>query len=573
MPVHNKEIADLFDELADLLEIEDSNPFRVRAYRNAAHTIRNHAENMADLIEHGSDLSKLPDIGNDLAEKIKTIVETGRLPLLEKVHSRTPAALGRIMEIRGLGPKRVKALHEKLKIKSMDDLKHAAHTGKIRKLDGFGKKTEQMIKNRVKEFTQSEERIKLNEAEDIATPLRAYLKESKGIKNLTIAGSYRRRKETIGDLDILVTARKNTDVMERFVAYDEVKEIISQGETRSTIRLRSGISVDLRVVPEESYGAALHYFTGSKAHNIAIRKMALEKKLKLNEYGIFRGKKRIGGNTEKEVYAQVGLPYIEPELRENRGEVDAAKENKLPDLVTLKDIRGDLHCHTKATDGKHTLKEMAQAATKRGYEYFSINDHSEHMAMAHGLSEKRLLEQMEEIDRLNEILADTVILKSIEVDILRDGSLDLPDRVLKELDFTVGAVHSKFNLSRTQQTERILRAMDNPYFNILAHPTGRLINARTAYAINLEKIMRGAKERGCFIELNAHPDRLDLTDDACIVAKEIELRVAISTDAHSISGLNSMRFGINQARRGWLEAVDVINCQPLKELKRLLNRR
>jgi len=573
MSIHNNEIANMFDELADLLEIEGSNRFRVRAYRNAARTIRKHTKKMAQLIEQHRDLTELPDIGNDLADKIKTIVETGQLPLLEKVHSRTPATLSQIMKIRGLGPKRVKALHESLKIKTLDDLKHAANSGRIRELEGFGKKTEQMIKMRTEEFSEAEKRIKLIEAEEIATSLREYIKKSRGIKDFNIAGSYRRRKDTIGDLDILVTAGKNTDVMQRFVTYDRVREVLSQRETRSTIRLRTGLSVDLRVIPEKSYGAALHYFTGSKAHNIAVRKLALKKKIKINEYGVFKGEKRIAGNTEKEVYAQVGLPYIEPELRENRGEVDAAKRGKLPELINLEDIRGDLHCHTGATDGKNTLKEMAQAAAKRGYEYISINDHSKHMAVASGLGEKKLLEQIETIDKLNETLEDIVILKSIEVDILQDGSLDLPARVLKELDFTVGAVHSNFNLSRSQQTKRLLHAMDNPYFNILAHPTGRLINARKAYEVDLEKIMQGAKERGCFIELNAHPARLDLTDDACLMAKHTGLNIVISTDAHRTSDLDFMPYGINQARRAWLEAGDVINCLPLKKLKKTLSRK
>jgi DNA polymerase (family 10) len=377
----------------------------------------------------------------------------------------------------------------------------------------------------------------------------------------------------VGDLDILVTAPKNTNVMDCFVKYDEVEEVVSQGESRSTVRLRTGLSVDLRVVGQVSYGAALHYFTGSRAHNIAVRKMAAEKKLKINEYGVFKGEKRIAGKTEQEVYEQVGLPFIPPELRENRGEIDAARENKLPELITLGDIRGDLHCHTEATDGQHTLKQMAEAAAKLGYAYLSINDHSQQVAMAHGLDKNRLIAQIKAIDKLNETLDDIVLLKSVEVDIMDDGSLDLPDSVLRELDFTVCAVHYRLNLSRKQQTERILRAMDSAYFNILAHPSGRLINKREAYQIDLEKIMEAARERGCYLELNAHPERLDLTDEACKLAKEMGVKVAIATDAHSTAGLDFMRFGVNQARRGWLEAKDVINCQPLNNLKKLFKRK
>jgi DNA polymerase (family 10) len=344
------------------------------------------------------------------------------------------------------------------------------------------------------------------------------------------------------------------------------------GHTRSTVRLRSGMQVDLRVVPQVSYGAALYYFTGSRAHNIAVRKLAQKKHLKINEYGVFKGDKRIAGKTEQEVLRQVGLPYIEPELRENRGELEAARKQQLPQLVGLHDIRGDLHCHTSATDGHHSLQQMARAAADRGYEYLSINDHSRHVTVANGLNKKRLLEQIRAIDRFNEKNDDIIVLKSVEVDILEDGSLDLPDSVLKELDFTVCSVHYKFNLSRQKQTERILRAMDNRCFNILAHPTGRLINQREPYEIDLVKIMKAAVERGCYLELNANPERLDLTDDACIMARDMGLKVAVASDAHSINNLDYMRFGINQARRGWLESDDVLNTRTLPELLKLLRR-
>ncbi|MEA1992106.1 MAG: helix-hairpin-helix domain-containing protein, partial [Thermodesulfobacteriota bacterium] len=357
MPIHNNEIADIFDKLADLLEVEDANPFRVRAYRNAAQTVRGYAKRMSDLLQQDEDLSKTSNIGKDLAGKIKTIVETGKLPLLEKVRSSTPAALSDLMKIQGLGPKRVKTLHKKLKIQSLDDLKSAARSGKIRELEGLGKKTEQMIKQRLEDFTGEEARTKLMVAEDIATPLIEYLKKSKDVKEIVVAGSYRRRKETVGDLDILITAKKDSNVMQRFVKYDEVEEVVSKGKTRSTVLLRCGLSVDLRVVPPVSYGAALHYFTGSKAHNIAVRKMAVKKKLKINEYGVFKGDKRIAGKTEAEVYDKVGLPFISPELRENRGEIEASKKDQLPELITLEDIRGDLHCHTKARDGHDGLKQ------------------------------------------------------------------------------------------------------------------------------------------------------------------------------------------------------------------------
>lgn len=572
MPIHNTEIADSFDRLADLLEVEGANPFRVRAYRNAARTVRGYGKSMAELLAQGEDLSELPDIGKDLAAKIRTFVDTGKLPLLEEVEARTPAALSTLMKVPGLGPKRVKALYEELNIRSVDDLKRAARSGKIRELAGFGKKTEAMIRQRLEHFTGETPRVKLIIAEEIARPLVQYLKQIEGVKEVTVAGSYRRRRDTVGDLDILATATRGSPVMDRFVAYDEVDEIISHGKTRSTVRLHSGLQVDLRVVPQVSYGAALHYFTGSKAHNIAVRTLGVKKKLKINEYGVFKGDKRIAGRTEEEVYRKVGLPWIEPELREQRGELEAARDGNLPALIRQKDIRGDLHCHTKASDGHHSLRQMAQAAAERGYEYLAISDHSRHVTVANGLDSKRLLAQIGAIDRLNEKLDGIKVLKAIELDILSDGTLDLPDSVLKKLDFTVCSVHYKFDLPRKQQTERVLRAMDNRYFNIFAHPTGRLINEREPYDIDLEKIMQAALERGCFLELNAQPDRLDLTDEACKLAKDMGLRVAISTDAHSTSDLDYMRFGIDQARRGWLEPKDVINTQSLKALRKLLDR-
>ncbi len=572
MPMHNTEIADLFDTLADLLEIEDANPFRIRAYRNAALTIRQYSRSMQSLVDEGKKLTDLPGIGEDLAEKIKTILKTGKLPLLEEVRARTPAALSDLMTIEGLGPKRVKTLYKELKIRSLDDLKRKAKDGKIHELEGFGEKTETNILEHIARYSGKEKRMKLSAAEEVAESICDYLKAIEGIKDLTIAGSFRRRKETVGDLDILVTAKNDSPVMRQFTEYDEVDEVVSHGKTRSSVVLRSGLHVDLRVLPQVSYGAALQYFTGSREHNIEVRRLAVKKGYKINEYGVFKGDKRIAGKTEKEVYGKVGLPYIEPELRENRGEIEAGLKNKLPELIELKDIRGDLHCHTRETDGHNTLEAMLKAAHERGYEYFSVNDHSKHVTVAKGMDEKRLRKQLEEIDALNEKLQDITILKSIEVDILEDGTLDLPDRVLNELDFTVCAVHYKFNLSRKKQTERIIRAMDNPLFTILAHPSGRLISEREAYEIDMERIIREAKARGIHLEVNAQPARLDLNDVYCKAAKEMGLKFSIATDTHSTAGFSNMRFGIYQARRGWLEASDVINTRKLAELRKILKR-
>lgn len=572
MTIHNTEIAKIFQTYATLLEIEGANRFRVRAYRNAARTIEDQPQDVAIMIRAGKDLSELPGIGKDLAGKIKEIVDTGALGDLEKLKRTVPEDLADVTALPGLGPKRVQALHEHLRIDNLEDLERAAHAGKLRKLPGFGAKTEEKILKEIERRRAIGTRTKLMVAEQIARPLLEYLKAVKGVKQAIIAGSYRRRKDTVGDIDILVTAKRGSDVMKRFAAYDEVDEIVSQGTTRSTVILRSGLQVDLRVVPEASYGAALHYFTGSKDHNIAIRTLAVKKGLKVNEYGVFKGEERIAGKTEKEVYALFSLPYIAPELRENHGEIEAARKKRLPKLVTLDDIRGDLHAHTKATDGRYTAEEMVQAAKARGYDYLAICDHSKHVTIAKGLDAKRLARQIDEIDRLNEKLKGIRLLKSTEVDILDDGSLDLPDSILKELDLRVCAVHYQFGLSAEKQTERIIRAMDNRYFNILAHPTGRLMGEREAYAVDMQKLMEAALDRGCFLEVNAQPDRMDLNDVHCRMAKDMGLRLAISTDAHTTANLDYMRFGIDQARRGWLEPDDVLNTKSWKDLKALLAR-
>ncbi len=566
MTIHNVEIADKFNTLANLLEIEGANPFRIRAYRNAARIISSMSKNISDLIAEDADLTEIPGIGKDLAEKIKTIVATGDLPLLKETEARLPPVLNELMKIEGLGPKRVQILYKKLRIKSVNDLETAIAKGRVRELDGFGEKTEQKILAGIKRNAQYTQRVKLADTIPIADSLVNYMKKINGLNQITCAGSFRRHKETVGDLDILVTAKNQERVIAHFVKFEEVADIISQGSTRASVHLHSGIQVDLRVVATESYGAALLYFTGSKEHNIAIRKIAVQRKLKINEYGVFKGNKQIAGKTEEDIYRQVGLPYIEPDLREDRGEIIAAQKNKLPKLITLEDMRGDLHCHTNATDGHASLEAMAKSAEELGYEYLAITDHSKHLAVTNGLDKKTLLAQIKVIDKLNEKLKKLVVLKSCEVDILEDGTLDLPDDVLKELDLTVCAVHSKFNLPRAQQTKRIIRAMDNRYFNILAHPTGRLINEREPYALDVESVIRAAKERGCILELNAQPSRLDLNDIHCKTAKEMGAKIAISTDAHSTSGFALMQYGIYQGRRGWLEKEDVINTKPAQRI-------
>lgn len=572
MPVTNSDIAEIFERTAELLELEGANPFRIRAYRNAARTLSGLPRSAYSMLAEGADLSELPGIGKDLAGKIAEIVKTGHLGLLEEVEDRTPPGLAKLLGVPGLGPKRVQALYTSLGIDDLDKLAAAAQAGRLRKLPGFGAKSETKILGALRKRGAEEHRTPWPRAEEVAVPLVDYLKTVKGVKQVTVAGSYRRHRETVGDLDVLATATKGAGVIKRFVAYEDVEEVVSQGTTRSTVVLRNGLQVDLRVVPEASYGAALHYFTGSKAHNIAVRKMGVARGLKINEYGVFRKENRIAGRTEKEVYAQVGLPYIEPELRENQGELEAARKKSLPGLVRLQDIRGDLHSHSKASDGQDSIEVMAEAARERGYDYFAVSDHSKKVAVADGLDVKRLARQIEQIDRLNEKLRGVRILKSCEVDILEDGGLDLPESVLERLDLTICAVHSKFDLSRDQQTERIIRAMDNPNFNILAHPTGRLLGERPAYDVDMERLIRAAKERGCFLEVNAQPERLDLTDVHCHLAKDNGVKVAISTDAHSAAGFDLIRFGIAQARRGWLEPDDVLNTRSWRDLKKLLQR-
>jgi DNA polymerase (family 10) len=570
VPVQNAEIADQFEQVADLLELEGANPFRVRAYRNAASVIRGHARSFADLVEEGADLAALRGIGADLAGKIRKLVCSGRLPIREQLSRRVPAPLVEMTRIPGLGPKRARALYRALKIRSLEDLARAARSGRIRELPGFGVRTEALIAERASRASTAEKRIRLADAEPIARALVEYVRGLDGVKQVEIAGSFRRRRETVGDLDVLVTAARGAKPMSGIVRYDDVTDVEAQGSTRATLRLRSGLQVDVRVVPAAAFGAALHYFTGSKAHNIAVRRLAQARGLKVSEYGVFRDERRVGGRTESEVFSAVDLPWIAPELREDRGEIDAARRGQLPKLLRLEDLRGDLHCHSRATDGHDTIEAMARAAAAHGYEYLSINDHSRHVTVAHGLDRRRLLAQIRSIDRLNAKLDGITVLKSIEVDILEDGTLDLPDGMLKELDFTVCAIHYGFGHGRAKQTARVLRAMDNPHFSILAHPTGRLLNAREPLQLDLERVLEGARERGRILEVNAQPDRLDLDDRACRIAKEVGVRLAVSTDAHSVADLDLMRHGVDQARRGWIEATDVVNTRPLKELRALL---
>ena len=572
MPIHNADIAGIFNEIADLLDIEQANPFRIRAYRNAARMVSELGREVRTLLANGADLTTLPGIGDDLAGKMREIVETGGCRMLDALQTELPPAIAELLHVPGLGPKRVRTLWHDLDIQTPEQAARAARDGRIRALPGFGEKTEANILQAIEAHLSQTRRIKLATAAQYASTLVDALNRASGVKRVEVAGSYRRMSETVGDLDILVSAASDSDVMARFVAYDEVSDVLAQGPMRASVVLKSRLQVDLRVVAESAWGAALCYFTGSKAHNIALRRIARDNGLKLNEYGVFHGSERLAGDSEASVYAALGLPWIAPELREDRGEIAAARAGRLPELVQLSDLRGDLHAHTRASDGNYTLEDMALAARARGLSYLAITEHSQRLAMAHGLDAERLEVQCDEIDRINQRLKGIVLLKGIEVDILESGGLDLPDAALARLDIVIGAVHSRFDLPRAHQTERILRAMDNPYFTLLAHPTGRLIEKRAPYDVDMPRIIRHARQRGCYLELNAHPERLDLLDTHCRIAREEGVLVAINSDAHSREDFANLRFGVGQARRGWLSAADVLNTRPLPELRQLLAR-
>ena len=573
--MQNPDIARLFDEVADLLEIQDANPFRVRAYRNAARTIRDYPEPLTDLVRAGTkDLTDIAGIGDDLAEKITDIVTTGELPLRKQLASKLPAGLLDLLRIPGLGPKRVKLLYKKLKVKSAADLATALDKGRVQKLKGFGPKMEEKMRAGIGQAQVGERRMLLNEAETQATALLAYLEAGGGGRQMEVAGSYRRRRETIGDLDIVVTSegKDSTPVMDRFVAYGDVANVISKGETRATVKLRGGLQVDLRAVEPDAYGAALLYFTGSKAHNIDLRKIAQEKSYKLNEYGLFKGTRRAAGKTEEEVYAKLGLDWIPPELREARGEIALAREHRLPRLVDVNDIRGDLQMHTSATDGKGTIEDMAHAARALGYEYIAITDHSKRVTMALGLDAKRLREQWKATDAWNASSRGFTILRSVELDILENGRLDLPDEVLAEADYVVATIHYGLNQGEKELTRRLVGAAEHPWVDAIGHPTGRLVGKREPYAFDFDALCRACAATGCLLELNGHPERMDLPDTLAAAGKQHGVRFVLSTDSHQPGNLSFMKYAVYLARRAGLEAGDILNTRPLAEFRKGLKR-
>jgi DNA polymerase (family 10) len=584
--MENIEIGRILNAYADLLDIQRDNPFRVRSYRNAAQTLEGLSKPVAQLVEEGEDLTELPGIGSSMAEHIREILQTGRLSALEQMHRDYPASLTDLMQVESLGPKRAGQLYDELGIASVGQLAAALDAGKVEKLRGFGKKSAASLRRAIVNFERHRQRFPLADADQLIQPLVKHLREAPGLRDLEVAGSYRRRKETVGDIDLLVTCEKPQLVMQQFQAFKDVDRVEAAGMTRSTIVLRSGLQVDLRIVPRRSYGAALYYFTGSKAHNVAVRKLGVERGLRINEYGVFRasaGKpvegterrtgKRIGGETEEDVFKVVDLAWVPPELREDRGEIQAARQHKLPTLITLDDIRGDLQMHSMWSDGMHSIEAMARMCRSLGYDYCAITDHSQSTRVAGGLDVGGFREQWKEIDALRERLDGIVLLKGVELDILADGALDLPDEVLEGFDIVLIAVHSRLNMTKAQMTKRILKAMAHPAVDILAHPTCRQLNKREPIEVDLEEVFHAAKEHDIAVELDGHPQRLDLNDVHVYRARELGLKIAIDTDAHSVDQLRFMHYGVDQGRRGWLEKPQVVNTLPWSEFRRWLERR
>lgn len=586
--MENVEIARILEDMADLLELQDANPFRIRAYRNAARTVEAHTTPLRKLVADGADLTDLQGVGKDIARYIAELVTTGKLSVLEELAKEVPRSLIDLTRIPGLGAKRVRILWEELGLETLAELEKAAQADQIKDLKGFGPKTQQKILDGIAAFKRRGTRFKLSDADQYVEPFLEYLRRERAVRKVEVAGSFRRRQETVGDIDLLVIATDPGPVVERFTSYPEVRKVELAGDTKATVILASGLQVDLRILPRKSYGAALQYFTGSKEHSVRLRKRAVERGLRISEYGVFRVSKgksseeeaaqdpwageMVAGREEREVYASVGLPWISPELREDRGEIEAAEKGKLPSLVELKDIRGDLQMHTTWSDGHASIEEMLDACVERGYEYLAITDHSKALAMTGGLDAKKLREQWREMDELTSSRDEITLLRSMEVDILADGSLDLDEESLAALDVVLVSIHSQLDLPPAKQTRRILKAIQHPEVNVLGHPTGRLINKRDPMEFDLDEVLHCAVEYGVAIELNAHPDRLDLKDTHLMNARELGVKLVIGTDAHRPEDLAHMRHGVDQARRAWLEPGDILNTQALEQLLRALDK-
>ena len=565
----NREIALLLSRIGDALEIKGELGFKIAAYRKAARVLEDLSEDI-EKIARENNLQQIPGIGSGMAKKIQEYLDTGKMKKYEEALSGTPEGLLDLLEIQNLGARTIHLAYKELGVKNLQNLKKVIQDGTLAQLYGLGQKKVDNIKKGIEIFEQAQERIPIFEALNIVEEMIAHLKKSSLVERLSPAGSLRRMKETVGDIDILATGKSGAQIVNHFTKFPGVSHVLAAGETKGTAMistLEGERQVDLRIVDKSSYGAALQYFTGSKAHNIKLRSMAREKGLKISEYGVFQGKEKIAGYDEKEVYKTLGLPLIPPELREDRGEIEAALKGKLPQIVDDPDIKGDLHVHSQYSDGVLPLKEIARLAKDFGYEYIAVCDHSQSAKYAHGLSPQRLEQQIKEINRLNQELQGIKILKGAEVDILQDGRLDFPDELLKELDLVIAAIHTGF---KRNVTERIFRAMENPYVSIIAHPSGRLISKREGYDVDLEKVLQEAKNKEKALELNAYYDRLDLNEYYLRKAKQLEIRISIGTDTHSPGGLRMMHFGVGIARRAWLEKKDILNCQNYKQLMKTL---
>jgi DNA polymerase (family 10) len=570
--MNNVDIARVFSEIADILEIKGKNPFRVRSYRQAARTLFDLTQPLKKMVKQGEDLTKLSGIGKSHAEKIEEIVKTGKSTRLEELRKDFPEALTELMSVPGLGPKKVALLYRELGVESLEDLEQALRAQRIRDLEGMGQKTEENIAKGLETLQGAAGRISIKEAEDRLADIGAHLDEIKEIEQWRGAGSLRRAKETIGDLDVLVVARNRNKAIKRILEYDQIDEVLAQGNEKVFVTLKNGLEVDFRFFEQSAFGAALMYFTGSKAHNVELRKLAQKKGWKLNEYGVFDGDKKLAGQDEKAVYEKCGLQWVPPELRENRGEIEAARKGGLPALIAQSDLKGDLHAHTDASDGTATIEEMVAAARKRAYAYLAITDHSQAVRVTQGLDEKRLARHAEAIRKVDLCYDDIWVLAGIEVDILRDGSLDLSFGALKTLDWVIASVHSYFGLPKKDMTRRLIKAIDSGVVHCLGHPLGRMIGSRDPIDFDVDKVFDACRKNNVYLEINAHPQRLDLPPSHCRQAKDKGVKMVINTDAHKVRSLDLIRYGVGVARRGWLEKKDVINTVGAKKLKNLLQK-
>ncbi len=562
----NQQIAKIFNELGQLLELKGESIFRIRAYRRAAQNIDGFSKDVAICSEE--ELMQIPGIGKDLAAKIKEYCLTGRIAKHEALAREIPSGVLEMSRIPGVGPKTAKMLFEQAGIRGIEELETLARAGRLAGIRGIQKKTEENIVKGIEQLGRGTARHLISRVVPLADDIMRRLKQEVPVGRIAVAGSIRRWKETIGDVDILATSNDPERVMDLFVSMPHVIRVLARGTTKSSVMTDNGVQVDLRVVEEDSFGAALQYFTGSKQHNIRLREMAVKAGLKINEYGVFRlpGDEKIGGELEEDVYRALNLPLIAPELREDTGEIDAALHGTLPHLIALDDIKGDLHVHTKWSDGRHDVYTIVEAARKKGYEYIAITDHTKGLGVAHGLDEARFSEQASLIDELNRSLVGFRVLKGAEVDIRADGTLDLPDSVLENLDIVVASIHSGFKQPQEQMTKRILSAIRNPFVNLIAHPTGRLIGEREAYAVDLQAVLKEAARYGVAMEVNAYPERLDLNDGNLRMAKEYGVPIMINTDTHITSHFDYMSYGVSMARRGWVEKKDALNALPYEQL-------